>query len=68
MQQQSAEYLSPKDLCDRWGRRVTEKTLSNWRLQGLGPVWTKIGGRIAYRIDDVVAYEESRRGAGELSK
>lgn len=54
-------FLSPQDLCDRWGRRVTEKTLANWRQQGTGPRVTKIGGRIAYHIDDVVAYEEGRR-------
>lgn len=66
--QQSAKYLSPQELVDRWGRRVTEKTLANWRQQGQGPAPTKIGGRIAYAIEDVIAYEESRRSNGEPGK
>lgn len=61
--QQQARFLSPQELCNRWGRRITEKTLANWRQQGLGPTPTKIGGRIAYAIEDVIAYEESRRAS-----
>lgn len=68
MTQKQPRFLSPQELCDRWGRRVTEKTLANWRQQGEGPTPTKLGGRIAYHIDDVIAYEESRRAAIEPVK
>lgn len=64
MPHQETRYLSPQELCNRWGRRVSEKTLANWRQLGQGPCATKIGGRIAYHIEDVQEYENSRRAAG----
>jgi hypothetical protein len=32
-------------------------TLENWRHQGKGPTWLKIGGQARYRLADVLAYE-----------
>lgn len=54
-------YLTPKELAFRWKCTITEKTLANWRSQGDGPTYTKIGGRVMYRVADVVKWEESRR-------
>ena len=28
------------------------KTLAMWRRQGIGPGWTKVGGRIFYKKED----------------
>jgi len=36
------------------------QTLANWRTLGIRPAWFKVGGRIYYRYDDLVAY-----GTGE---
>ena len=36
------------------GRRP--KTLAMWRLQGIGPPWTKCGGRIFYFKHDLDAF------------
>lgn len=32
---------------------VTVETLANWRYLGRGPKYTKAGGRVRYRWDDV---------------
>jgi len=35
---------------------VAEGTLANWRVQGKGPVFVKIGGKICYRDEDLDAF------------
>jgi hypothetical protein len=47
--------LSQKDLAAHW--RMSARTLEAWRCQGTGPVYTKIGRRVLYRIEDIEAYE-----------
>ncbi len=54
-------YLTPKDLVERWQSAVTVKTLANWRCLGMGPSFTKVGGRIVYSLSDVLSWEASRR-------
>ena len=49
-------YLNPHQLAQRWG--LTYGTLERWRWRGTGPRFMKIGWRIKYRIEDVIAYEE----------
>ena len=36
--------------------RLAEGTLSNWRVQGKGPAFVKIGGKICYRDEDLDAF------------
>lgn len=52
--------LTPEQLADRYGNRITPKTFANWRTLGKGPVFTKIGGKVFYRLSDVLEWEESR--------
>jgi hypothetical protein len=47
--------LNQWDLADRW--RMSPRTLERWRWEGRGPHYLKLGNRIAYRIEDVEAYE-----------
>lgn len=54
-------YLTPTELASRWKDLITLKTLANWRSQGDGPAYTKIGGRVMYRLFDVIKWEDSRR-------
>ena len=54
-------HLCQEELARRW--RVSPRTLERWRWLGQGPAFLKIGGRVAYREEDVVAYEEARRRA-----
>ena len=58
------QFLNPEDLVARWQGTVKETTLSTWRSRGLGPKFVKIGGRVLYRLNDVMIYEtRNTRGA-----
>lgn len=55
-------HLTSAELATRW--RIHPKTLSNWRVQGRGPAYVKLGGdgrtmRVLYRIEDVERYEQA---------
>ena len=50
------EFLSDPELSARWGLKAG--TLSNWRCQGRGPTFIKIGGSVRYKIADILAYED----------
>ena len=51
----SVKHLDQTDLARRW--RLSPRTLERWRWLNQGPVYLKLGGRVAYRIEDVEAYE-----------
>ena len=51
--------LTETDLAERWS--MTTRTLQSWRKTGTGPAFVRLGERsIFYRMEDVLAYEESR--------
>ena len=50
-------HLNQKQLAARW--RISEATLERWRSVGIGPKFLKLCGRVAYRLVDIEAYEES---------
>ena len=52
------ELLTPAELANEWGMKTT--TLANWRSAGDGPKFTKIGGKVFYRRQDIQAYIASR--------
>jgi hypothetical protein len=52
------KFLSPQELSDRWGGRISVRTLANWRTQGSGPAFTKIGGAVLYPYEKLAAWEE----------
>lgn len=43
------------ELAARW--RISHRTLEYWRSLGDGPRFIKIGRRVVYRMEDVVAFE-----------
>ncbi len=49
-------HLNEFDLAKRWN--ISERTLQRWRWKKKGPPYLKIGGRVAYRLSDVEAWEE----------
>jgi hypothetical protein len=55
-----AVYLSPQELSDRWGGKISTKTLANWRSdpRGRGPRYKRFGNRILYLLDVIEAWEE----------
>jgi hypothetical protein len=52
-------HLTQLDLARRW--RVSPRTLERWRWLGQGPAYLKLGAAVAYRLDDVEAFEVRRR-------
>ena len=62
----STQHLDQENLSRRW--RVSPRTLERWRWMKSGPAYIKIGGRVVYRMEDVVAYELAQlrqAGAGQ---
>jgi hypothetical protein len=47
--------LRQKQLADRW--LMSPRTLEQWRWQGKGPKYLKIGAMVVYRLEDVEAFE-----------
>ena len=54
-------HLNQEQLAKRW--QVSPRTLERHRWLGIGVPYLKLGGRVAYRLEDVLAYEaKSLRG------
>lgn len=49
--------LDEKDAADRLG--LSPRTLQSWRISGGGPIYRKIGRRVAYAVDDLAAFVEA---------
>lgn len=65
--QDSVRHLTQKALARRWC--LSPRTLERWRWLGHGPVYLKLGGRIAYRVEDIEAYETAQaRDAGAAQR
>lgn len=60
---EAADLLHEPELAHRW--RLSRRTLQRWRQKGVGPAWLKIGGGIAYRLEDIESYEASVRKPGD---
>ncbi|QFG37301.1 helix-turn-helix domain-containing protein [Paracoccus pantotrophus] len=52
---QTRTCLNQTELAARWS--ISARTLERWRWTGEGPAFLKIGGRVVYRLEDVLAYE-----------
>lgn len=52
------QHLNQTELSRRW--RLSPRTLERWRLQGTGPQYLKVGGRIVYRLAYIDAFEVER--------
>jgi hypothetical protein len=58
----TVRHLNQVELARRW--RISHRTLERWRWLRLGPAYFKAGGRVVYRLEDVLAYEaEHLRGS-----
>ena len=49
---------------------VRRKTLANWRVEGVGPKFLRVGGRVRYHPRDISEWLDGRRvqSTSELSK
>lgn len=50
--------LTPKEAAARL--RTTTGTMSNWRVQGVGPKFIKAGRKVLYPVALVAAYEKAQ--------
>jgi hypothetical protein len=51
------KFLTPQELSERWGQRITVRTLANWKSAQMVPPFVKVGGAILYRITDVELWQ-----------
>ena len=59
-------HLCQEDLARRW--RISPRTLERWRWLHQGPSFLKVGGRVVYRLADVLFYEtEQLHASGDAS-
>jgi hypothetical protein len=56
---EAVRHLTQLDLARRW--RVSPRTLERWRWLGQGPAYLKLGAAVAYRLEDVEAFEARQR-------
>jgi predicted site-specific integrase-resolvase len=56
---QTRTCLNQTELAARWS--ISARTLERWRWTGEGPAFLKIGGRVVYRLEDVLVYEQARQ-------
>jgi hypothetical protein len=55
-------HLTQADLARRW--RISPRTLERWRWLRQGPPYLKLGAVVAYRLEDIEAFESAQRRAG----
>lgn len=58
-----ARYLTPDEVIERYRGSISHSTLSNWRAMRVGPTFVKIGKAVLYSIDDLDAWDRSKRVA-----
>jgi hypothetical protein len=51
------QHLNQKGLAERW--LISPRTLEQWRWQGRGPRYVKVGSRVIYRLSDIEAFEKA---------
>ncbi len=56
----NAGLLTPEQLSERWQGRIKPNTLAQWRTEGKGPAFTKIGNKVFYRLDSVIEWEKKQ--------
>lgn len=54
------KYLTPQQVMDRYQGRIALQTLANWRYQGTGPQYVKLGGKVLYPIEALIEWERDR--------
>ena len=54
----TTKHLTQRDLARRWS--MSPRTLERWRWTRDGPLFLKLNGRVAYRLEDIEAFEAER--------
>ena len=59
---EAKRFLIERELAQRW--RISQRTLSRWRANGVAPAHHLIGSRVLYAIEDVETAEADARRPG----
>lgn len=60
-QEMQEKYLTPAEVSQRYGGKISTSTLSNWRSSGNGSLpFVKIGGKVLYPLSSLVEWERRR--------
>ncbi len=62
----NCNHINQKQLAKRWS--ISQRTLERWRAIGWGPLFLKIGSRVVYRVEDILAYEEQHLSVSTNAK
>lgn len=54
------KFLTPADVVKRYSGQLSLGTLANWRCQGIGPKYLKLGGKVFYPANELEAWENAR--------
>lgn len=52
--------LTPHEVSARYRNKIKVKTLANWRSNGEGPKYVKIGGAVLYPVEELEQWERKR--------
>ena len=63
---QSKLCLTQKEPARRWA--ISHRTLERWRWTGEGPDYLKLGGRVIYRLEDIMTFEAAALRRGDASQ
>ena len=55
----SNTYLTTKELSKLWN--INPNTIEHWRTQGFVPEFIRIGRKILYSLDSIIAFENKRK-------
>lgn len=55
-----SRLLTPLEVSERYRNKIKVKTLANWRSNGEGPKYVKIGGAVLYPVDELEQWEQRR--------
>lgn len=58
----TVKHLTQTEVARRWC--LSPRTLERWRWLNQGPVFLKIGGRVAYRLIDIETFEQAQLHTG----
>jgi hypothetical protein len=54
----SGVFFTPEQAAGRWSGAITTATLANWRASGTGPAYVKLGSRVVYPLEELLAFEK----------
>jgi Helix-turn-helix domain len=53
------KYLTPEEVSERYRGEISIGTLRNWRTQGIGFSFVKIGKAVLYPVEGLDAWDEA---------